>query len=206
MESSKFGDERRGAIMKNFAVIFFLIPQFLFAQQSHKLTSSRNGSISGRIFLVTVLGDLKPARLIRVYVLNEKGLEEYTFESMQESVKRRRALAQEDDEHIKADPNYVPLTDDQEALLFVRDSEEEILSLVEKATKAGKRVRTTLTDEEGRFNVTGLPAGGYWIAAFGRAGANEATWDTSAKVYAASDTVVKMGSPDTSCVDLRGSK
>jgi hypothetical protein len=192
--------------MKSAAMLFCLIPQCLFAQHSNKPIASGNGSISGRIFLITVLGDLKPARLIRVYVLSEKGSEEVTNTSLMEMTKKWRDRARIEMELMKADPNYVPLTDDQKALLNVRDVEEYILSRVEKSAKAGKLVRTTLTDEEGRFKITRLPAGGYSIMAFGRAGANEATWDTSAKVYAAADTVVKMGSPDSSCVDLRGLK
>jgi hypothetical protein len=56
-------------------------------------------------------------------------------------------------------------------------------------------------DEEGRFTLSALP-GSYLLVVRGRAGFNDASWQTNVTVEAGKETTVKLGSPEQSCLAL----
>jgi len=60
------------------------------------------------------------------------------------------------------------------------------------------------SDEEGNFSAS-LPPGKYHVLVRGRAGFNEALWNSGLEyvdIHPASHTEIKLSSPDKSCVDV----
>jgi hypothetical protein len=170
-----------------------------------------SGSISGRVFAITRAGDLKPARLARVYLMG--GLTIPPDSAV--SVFFDKQLSERKDLRSSG-----ALTNDSEELLC----RKELLIITNSVRAAAKWVGenkkyseflTAQADEEGAFQISGIAPGGYTLAVLGRAGANDAYWEVdvffiqlgakmSWRVAAGSDlpgkdVSIKLSSPEKVC-------
>jgi hypothetical protein len=233
------------------------------------------GTISGRAFGITSGGDLKPARLAKVYLLHLTGslppavvddtdgnkedpaalrwlkdlnrfIAEVTAapsappaarptptppsgkeETPLERVARLAALARAFG--VTPAPEETPIERTARLAAQQRRAEEAEKRRAEKATsdelaecrsmllaydkatleiltwarEASQTAQIVLeeADEEGRFTLSALP-GSYLLVVRGRAGFNDASWQTNVTVEGGKETTVKLGSPEQSCLAL----
>jgi hypothetical protein len=161
------------------------------APQQEK-SSSQAGGVSGRIFLITKGGDLKPARLARVTLL-------YGSDAGTAAV----VYLNTELEQMKG--SYTLLTTSGEAscraelLVFINS----LKATMEWAKVNGKQdqVHIATSDEEGLFQFSGLEPGSYILLARGQAGANDAYWQNDFKVKPGESVRMKLASPHTACLD-----
>jgi hypothetical protein len=66
--------------------------------------------------------------------------------------------------------------------------------------KSLKQLLTTDADEEGVFQIIKVPAGQYTLVARGKAGANDAFWNSEITVKPGSAISVKLSAPEKSCL------
>ena len=171
------------------------------ASPAQKASKPSFGSVSGRIFLITKGGDLKPARMAHVFLFFEHGPGSAAV--------------------MSAGGGYTP------GLIYLKEN----LELTEDANKSGASVRCRsdllnadkaalatvdwarehkLTahalildaDEEGNFSMGKITPGVYELVARGRAGVNDAYWLQEITVKPGEKTEVKVSSVEVSCADL----
>ena len=159
------------------------------------------GELTGYAFLITKAGDLKPARLAVVALLwfpvardaetsNSAGMEyrRNSVKQMQhvfETIKDGHAFG-EDACRTELAGYIVALTDTVKWIAAQRKSD------------FNKKIQA---DEEGRFKITGIPAGRYNLVVTGYAGVNDAFWEQEEVVITAGQTTsVKLSSPTKSCL------
>lgn len=159
------------------------------------------GVLAGRIFLITKGGDLKPARMARLYLLWNRG------------------------------PGTAAITaaggGDTPGLFYLKKYLEETQKAKDSGTSAyclsglvsaDKAMVSTLNwaqahkltayvvapevDEEGRFTARNIRPGIYEIIARGRAGTNDAYWLGETNVKAGERTKIKLDSVEVACVDV----
>lgn len=171
------------------------------ASPAQKASNPSFGTVSGRVFLITKGGDLKPARMARVYLFFEHG------------------------------PGSSAVTTagagDSPGLIYLK----KYLEATEAANKSGdsklcrsdllnadKATRATLewaqehklmayvtaldADEEGNFSVGKIRSGVYNLIARGKAGINDAYWLQEITVRPGEKTEVKVISVEASCADI----
>lgn len=170
------------------------------ASPSQKASNPSVGSVSGRIFLITKGGDLKPARMAHVFLFFERGPGSSAV--------------------MSAGGGYTP------GLIYLKEN----LELTEDANKSGASVRCSsdllnafkaaiatvdwarehkLTayalildaDEEGNFSIGKIQPGVYDLVVRGRAGINDAYWLQVVTIKAGEKTEVKLSSVEASCAD-----
>jgi hypothetical protein len=197
--------------MHKMATALILMSVAAFAQQKAKQTKPTTavvpapGMVSGRIFLITGGGDIKPARFAKLYLFYGGAIL-----GMEDS-----AGMAFDKEYLKAMDAYrIELTEnlklnkiDSEAI----ECEKELLlystALVETLTWAKTENKTIQAifadaDEEGNFKIA-APPGRYVLVAHGRAGFNDAFWMNGwVTVKFGEETTVKMARPEKSCLHL----
>jgi hypothetical protein len=166
----------------------------------------KSGVVSGRVFVITRAGDLKPARIAKVYLLyvdtdeysaghffltdHEKQLGE-TFKKLSEEHPDTRVFF---GNRLQYHICLAALQDYSISLSRTFD----LVSL----TKKEWQLITRQTDEEGNFKISVPHAGKYALIVFGQAGFNDAFWiDDSVIVSPGAETTVKMASPVSACVD-----
>jgi len=186
-----------------------------------KLTPAKPGVVSGRVFAITKSGDLKVARLARVYMFYMSAGKDVVIPAEWEQ--GDPAQLQWLQEHLKASKEGTTM---QEALYenekkkgYPR-SEEQVegsrcrqqLLLYAKAIiavrewgieqhKAGQ-ILSIDADEEGNFKIQVPYPGTYGLIARGRAGFNEAFWTMdNFLVEQGTETVVKVGSVEEACLE-----
>jgi len=178
--------------------------------RSSAKTEVKPGVVSGRVFLITVAGDIKPARMAEVFLfyassdpnpLHKLGDSAYKawmeayHEKMEEVIKemQRRRAAQD-------------FSDTDKGVSCRRDM-ETYLSVLSKtlgwvvANKKAWQVITGRADEEGHFRISVPRPGLYMMITKGRAGLNEAIWSDDITISPGKETTVKMSSPEVACLD-----
>jgi hypothetical protein len=185
---------------------------FVFAEsakvQGQSAVGKPKGSISGRVFAITKGGDIKPARLAHVSLIGDLKRPPDTAVSV--------FLDAEHDGYERL--NKLPYDSEESSCrqeLHVRDeSVASTIRWVEYNEKYSEFL-TTQADEEGTFHISGIEPGGYTLVVRGRAGMNEAYWETdvffiqvggkmSWKVggddfIPGKDVSIKLSSPEKSC-------
>jgi hypothetical protein len=166
-------------------------------------------SVSGRVFGINGIGDIKPARFAHVYLLYEW------------SGKPTAPGAKDDDSH-HAYSAYLKkqIAGMDEMLAELKDAKgDEILPCRRNLLVVAQAVSTALewtkengkpkefmsvdADEEGSFQITGVPPGVYFIVARGRAGANDAVWTLDdISIKPGTKVSVKLPSPEQSCSEF----
>ena len=170
------------------------------ANKKCRLSPGAIASVSGRIFGINGNGDIKPARFAHVYLLYEW------------SGKPKGPEAKDDD----SDHAYRAFLDRQNAEMEERLKEHDVscrrglLVFVEAVSYAlkwshengkPKEFMSVDTDEEGSFQMNGVPAGIYFLVAHGHAGANEAVWTLdNISVKPGANVSLKLPSPEESCL------
>ncbi len=166
------------------------VPIAEFPQQ--RGPKAQTGDITGRIFLITKGGDLKPARLAQVILFygSDSGTAAVVYlntklEKMKESYK---LLATPGDASCRAE------------LLVLNSSLKATLEWAQVNRKQDQ-ARILSSDEEGLFHFAGVQPGSYMLVAWGHAGANDACWEENFEVKADQRVEVKLASPHTACLD-----
>src|SRR5436189_1122875 len=139
---------------------------------------------SGRVFLITQGGDLKPARLSKVYFLYsgslQHGAEDNTATSVFISAQASRFSKGSDE--LKAGMKYDGGSGGNERLICLTQLaavDEGLMATIDwvRANKRLKEIVISSTDEDGWFRAK-VPFGIYDLVVRGRAGANDAYWAT----------------------------
>lgn len=166
-----------------------------------KAPNSSFGEVSGRIFLITKSGDLKPARMARVYLFFEHGPGSAAV-----------VAAGAGDS-----PGIIYLKKYLEASQAANESGDSKLCRsdllnADKATKATLEwaqerklmayVAALDADEEGYFSVGRIRPGVYNLVARGNSGINDAYWLQEITVRPGQKTDVKVSSVEASCADV----
>lgn len=201
-------------------ILLFLTP--LSAQQRKATVSPpRFGVVSGHIFAITKSGDLKPARMAKVYLLwcypslkialelEKKGTkdESATLIYMQASHK-----GMEDNlEQRKRDAgakNYWSDSFSCRKDLLVEDA--AIFATMQWCSdnKKADQMPMTDADEEGYFRIMNVRPGVYRLVARGQAGFNDAFWSVGfgeqddITVSPGKETSLKLASPEKACLTI----
>jgi len=187
------------------------------ARQKSNSTPQRHStaSVSGRVFLITESGDMKPARFAHVYLLylwsgipqtgqaanapspDTAGtvfLSKQT-EGMQQEIEEMKDASTPTDESFHC----------KRRLLTVKKALLETVDWAKESNKSQQLIGTD-TDEEGIFHSSGIGPGRYTVIALGRAGANDAFWATEVFARSGEPVSVKLHSPETACLDLPASQ
>ena len=197
-----------------FIVVSLLVPVAISAQ--HRQTPNAvpsyraPGSVSGRVFAITEGGDIKPARFAHVYLVYlwsgipaPKAEAEKPIETAGATFLGRYndALQRHLDE--MKDPDFArdEVLVCQSELLAVNRAVLATLDWVRKNGKSKQFIGVD-TDEEGSFQVASVPPGRYTLMARGRAGINDAFWNSELSVQAGSHVSVKLSSPEKACINL----
>jgi hypothetical protein len=190
------------------------------AGQSNTKASKNRGSpattgkLHGRVFAITLGGDLKPARMAKVDIIRENTPLEVVIAGVLERYnaeleKVREEFVQERLKKSREGSEYVPpiIDEDTRVNLLCRKTDFVIAELVLVAVRADTQlpatsrtfVETIKADEEGFFTVSAKP-GTYSLLISGRAGSNDALWLLKdVNVKARETTEVKVSSPVHAC-------
>jgi hypothetical protein len=165
---------------------------------TQKVVKSTYGSISGRIFLITKGGDLKPARMARVYLFWENGADAHAVTAAGGGdapglIYLKRYLEATEDANKSEASQYCnsSLLNADRAVSATLDwaREHKLTAYVEELN----------ADEEGTFNASKMKPGLYELVVRGEAGINDAYWLQQVRVTAGENTEVKVSSVEASC-------
>lgn len=171
------------------------------------------GTVSGRVFAITQGGDLKPARVARLYLLYSYRPDLVDKNAAQFTDADFVRAAGESPSAIFGDARLLAMHAYIEAL--GRDGAnwsdsvvctKELLTYNESLLKIlewnqGKTLIVFAdADEEGNFKMA-APLGRYTLIARGRAGFNDAIWiSKDVEVESGKETIVKLASPEKACL------
>jgi hypothetical protein len=152
-------------------------------------------SVKGRIFLITMGGDLKPARLATVYVLSSDALPDQPSLSKKEAaVKEACATLEQNRPFANQLPASINTWVAGRYGTALSDLEEMI-----RLSAAPPKGNSLQADEEGLFSLGQLQPGPYTIVAFGQAGINKGYWVSQLQLNSGEQKEIKMASPATAC-------
>jgi cytochrome c6 len=154
------------------------------------------GVVSGKIFFITRGGDLKPARLAMVFLLDAHAGENardsaslFYYNTKLANMKASFRQLADPDDNISC----------QTSLLVFGNSLKSTLEWNERERK--DLIKIGETDEEGAFRFPGVPPGEYLILAQGHAGANRAYWEGEATAETGKEVSIKLSSPKNACLE-----
>lgn len=158
-------------------------------------------TVTGRVFLITQGGDLKPARLANVYLLGADALPDQKTLRNKVGVLNVQCQGAEQQRQVMLSNSIVA---GQAAQFERRDLSEykDGLNQLEKMFSSGtgeKDAFSVQADEEGRFSFDRVPFGSYIIAAFGQGGVILAYWAQPLQIAATEPPVVRLSQPVTAC-------
>jgi hypothetical protein len=180
------------------------------------------GVVSGRVFAITVSGDLKLARLAKVYLFLLSGGAKFDGDSvslawshseLKAAGEMAKAEKDREDSYSRTGKDVDGSTDfdgdgaksivcRRELLLY-----DEAVGETEQWATGQKKTSQIVcadADEEGYFKMT-APVGTYTLIARGRAGFNEAFWKAGdwVNAEAGTETTIKLTSPEKSCLVMQ---
>jgi hypothetical protein len=185
------------------AVLVLFVPSVIVVAQrtpgsTRSTTARASGTVSGRVFGITGSGDLKPARLARVYLLGST--ETQTKQSAVTVFLEKYVTGTEE---LTASLNTdSDLSDEARCRKVLIVADDAILAALDwtKEKKKYSELKSTEADEEGAFRISGVAPGFHMLAIRGRAGANDAYWQADVVVVPGRDVSLKLGSPEKSCI------
>jgi hypothetical protein len=207
------------------AVISVLILSTAFAQTKSAKPKpvhprpSPPAQISGRVFLVTNGGDLKPARMAAVYMLMELGLPYVSSDGRTVPMPEAGILLA----GLKFLSQYLDLTAAEDDHIEIRrystDEGKAQYRCNRNIQIHNQALRMTLdwaivqrktdqvlfvrADEEGNFEFTVPRPGEYYVLASGRAGLNDAFWKSETFwIEPGKSYTVKLPDPETACLTM----
>jgi hypothetical protein len=142
----------------------------------------KSGEVSAYIFLITRAGDLKPARLAKIYLFRLDLADAYGV-----TLKRQVGLLQVTTCKLEMNAHDIAI---QSAIKAAMD---------QGATDAFYLLQA---DEEGKLQSNDIEPGAYAMLVRGRAGANDAYWEEAVKIDAGKTTQIKAAEPLLACSDL----
>ncbi|MCU1250088.1 MAG: hypothetical protein JWQ49_3117 [Edaphobacter sp.] len=199
------------------------------ATKQQHAQSKTLGSISGRVFLITEAGDLKPARFANVYLMSQTSDKSDNSASM--------VFLEKETEQLQSGlTTTIPEAKCLEYLLWATNSVQAAATWAQE-NKEYYQFTGANTDEDGAFRITGIVLSSrtgqslralnpgtkidgfvwnYTVVVRGRAGANEAYWNANARflqingkfswslsggdLQPGTDISMKLGSPETACL------
>ena len=185
------------------AILLLVAASSMAAQQQTetakpRMLASKPGVVSGRVFAITGGGDMKPARLARVYLFyagrnDEEAKTSVGMTWLNENVAAVEAqvkLVEAERETCAADM----LTYDKAILATLKWGEDQ---------KKANQILTADADEEGNFKITSVTPGFYVLLARGRSGFSEGIWSQTIKVESGREAIVKLASPEKACLLIK---
>lgn len=162
------------------------------------------GVISGRVFLITKSGDIKPARLAKMYLLPwgndvDKSVAKIWGDELDKAAKKyiqELNAANKDGSSLNMSDAYICRKE-------LATYDEALTATLRWAVAQSVPPEIVIgnADEEGNFKFAGLAPGIYTVAVFGRAGFNEARWlDTGVTVKPDTETSLKLSSSEAACI------
>ena len=179
------------------------------AQPAPKEQTPKPGTLTGRVFAITEGGDLKPARMAKVYLFyHGRGAADKRSAKEEEQelnsaagiwLKESNKAAEAYTEWLMRDgPNSSTKSRCLKELTGYIKAVGETLDQMD-AEKKRQQFAKADADEEGNFNITVQRPGKYAIIALGRAGPAEAIWlDQDVRVQPGANTI-KLSSPEKLC-------
>jgi hypothetical protein len=165
------------------------------------------GVVSGRVFLITVGGDIKPARMASVYLM-------YTYRSVKFAEAHKE---DQDSASVEWLEQYNKVREEEMAASgYYSDSKAVSCyrSLMDYSTAPNKTLDWVSAnkkewqliagdaDEEGNFRISVPHPGDYSLYIRGHAGFSKAVWEASpVTVSPGVETKVKLASPEVACVE-----
>lgn len=201
--------------LPGFALWLFVAPGAMLLglqAKSEPKSPVKPGVVSGRVFLITVGGDVKPARMAKVYLLymhrgvKFAGADKEYHDSAELQWMNALIKAMQDDR--KAEEQKSASTDYHynEAALCQGKLAEYSRALSEtfdwvSAKKKEWQIVIGQADEEGNFRISVPHPGDYSLVIDGHAGFNDAVWETHPiTVSPGTETTIKMSPPEVACV------
>lgn len=181
-------------------VIFLVTSACCVGRAQHKTTDAiksqpvaQSGAVSGRVFLITRSGDLKPARLASVWIFSFAG------------GAKSSAAAIWLDEYQKASEKWLAELKAHTEWSDSRACLEEINTWTTSVLNALPRLlpsqyRSADADEDGIFKISDVRPAEYYIFVAGRAGFNKAFWRGDFDVVSGKETMVKLSTPEKACL------
>jgi len=199
--------------------ILLLTAGSVFAQQkaapkARKAAPPKSGVASGRVFAITVSGDLKPARLAKVYLFLISGGAKFDGDPVslawgRSELKALQEIYNQEMAREESSSRTGRVVDESIVCrleLSLYDEAVAETQLWAEDQKKTTQIVSTDADEDGYFKMT-APVGTYEIIARGRAGLNEAFWKAGAydwvNVEAGTETTIKLTSPKKSCLVMQ---
>jgi hypothetical protein len=215
-------------------LVLLMLSSAVFAQTkttkpTPKTMPTRPATLSGRVFLITKSGDLKPARMALVYLffmntMPKRGETESEAASrhLQDGHTAGGEWAKQSADAWEAnatfahdqltkwkEDGYHPSSESIDkvecthTLVTTLQALNKAVEWAEANQKASQALRTT-TDEEGNFAFTISRPGVWEVYAYGHAGFNDAFWGGTLKssliVEAGAAYTLKLSSPETACL------
>jgi hypothetical protein len=169
------------------------------------------GELVGHAFIITKGGDLKPARLARVWIMyrstkkqaeedarpstaGEKMVGNLTDASLQSAKLRAEVLAKT----TEVNQTIEGVLCAREMVFFAM----AILSTTKWAKDNDKigQVLVADADEDGQFRIARVPVGLYTVLVSGRAGMYDALWEErDVEIHPGKATSIKMSDPQKAC-------
>ena len=180
-----------------------------------KPVQSKPGAISGRVFAITEGGDLKPARLAKIYLFHLHTRTAQTPTDSEEALNTAgmawlTARADEAKKRLEETRRDVreglDLTDSIRCRREILGEDMALLKTLEwsESAKKGDQILTADADEDGNFKVPTVPPGRYILVARGHAGFNEALWiNDSLTVEPGTEITLKLASPKVACSTVK---
>jgi hypothetical protein len=173
----------------------------------------RPGILAGRVFAIARSGDIKPARIADVYAFymyrsvayanahpNDENSAGMTW------MEQHNKAMEELNKQLEGSTNWSESLSCRKELLTYRHAILETLKWAEAEKKAWQVV-SVQTDEEGNFRVPISRPGKYLVLVRGRAGLNDAVWQSDAvgvTITPGQVANIKLASPEKACLDVEG--
>jgi len=180
------------------------------AQQKPAKTAVKPGGISGRVFAITNAGDIKPARMADVYLFYVVRSANFSLPDVHKEYQGSAGGDQWMDQELKRLKTYGQWLEENgsttsEVLICRRELlsyDEPVIGTMKWAEQQNKdwQVLTGNTDEEGMIDLTVSHPGMYRLVVHGRAGFNDAVWQSDVVVTPGAATKVKLSAPVKACI------
>lgn len=187
-------------------------PMAVWQSTARPSPQTKPAILSGRGFIISRAGDLKPSRLADVHVLWVNALSKNGKPPKEEPsagfVFQEENISATENETSKLDNEGKDWSEKQMCLSDLHTFPRTMLKTFQWAHEHQKsaQITTVQTDEEGKFSV-GLREGVYMVFVYGRAGIYEALWvDGFVKIHSGLATDLKLSSPKKSCSDLMSNR
>ena len=175
--------------------------------------AARSGIVSGRVFLITQSGDLKPARMAEVYALYLRpklgndaagnAIEEHSasFTLADNQTKEVKAeLAEYEALPMNESGSMSDAASCRRDLLAYQNALVDTLKWASDENKDWQIVQTE-ADENGAFKIAVPRPGVYTLVVHGHAGFNDAFWESGLlTVTPGSVIAVKLSQPEKACL------